>query len=812
QLASACGYTISMERLADPERNPDGSIRFAEYGLVAETRKDAEGKEYDYVPSKFTTTAGDGSTYTVIIGDAIVSEAGYYAQLEGRDKIYILSANGIKDFVLQPVEVLLTPMVTYPSSMNTYFDVEHFIIRDEIDHDKINDLIFKEACLRMGLDVDSMTKEEIEQIDQKELAKHYSEVSAEIYDKLLAEHSRKVCDFSYLDLEERENTMYSSMSFKTDSEYMQGYFPSYDNVNSALYNLYSLAPLRIVKLDPDTDLMEEYGVLEPAHLITYSYDDTDDEGNTFTVYNRISISTKSTSGIYYAYGEITALDEDGEEFYLYTPMLVELYESAVPFLEWSNADWYDPYFVQLNVAYVQDVIYTWGQSSIKFSIDNSATSQMIFLPGRGETHTAKVGDKELTYTIKKVGDRYVLVDGEGNPLSAVHTSDYMVSAQYATKGTVQYPYPQYAKDYMFVETKTDDQNGTYTYYMYYRGSKESGYKLCADVKVLNANGEIINASTVEGKAAYVTDYFYTKSGYLFMLDKKSELAKQLTDGMGTWGDSTVYVTADEQYILIDNSTGTWFTVKTLTPPIYFTDKDTSSMVVNSADRNGVTFYPTGSTPLRFNDTENYFEIYNVAKQSWAKANTSNVTLGVWGHGSYYKTADGSYVLVDANTGDWGYLYLSTVSSGNMVVSANGEQLDYEVTLHTASGKAQNSTAADNFRKMYQGLLYASAEGTSELTEEQMAAFRATPDSECQLKLVITAEDPDGTTRYTIYRFYRYTNLKSYMTIELVDSPDDPGDPQNGQGTFFVQSSFVEKLIADAQRVMNGQEVISTSKN
>ena len=128
---------------------------------------------------------------------------------------------------------------------------------------------------------------------------------------------------------------------------------------------------------------------------------------------------------------------------------------------------------------------------------------------------------DIKFEATKVGDRYVLVDGEGNPLSAVHTSDYMVSAQYATKGTVQYPYPQYAKDYMFVETKTDDQNGTYTYYMYYRGSKESGYKLCADVKVLNANGEIINASTVEGKAAYVTDYFYTKSGYLFMLDKNS---------------------------------------------------------------------------------------------------------------------------------------------------------------------------------------------------------------------------------------------------------------------------------------------------
>ena len=51
-----------------------------------------------------------------------------------------------------------------------------------------------------------------------------------------------------------------------------------------------------------------------------------------------------------------------------------------------------------------------------------------------------------------------------------------------------------------------------------------------------------------------------------------------------------------------------------------------------------------------------------------------------------------------------------------------------------------------------------------------------------------------------------------MTVELVDSPDDAGDPQNGQGTFFVLSTFVEKLIADAQRVVDGQEVVATSKN
>lgn len=808
-LANACGYTLSMERLAEPERNPDGTIRFAEYGLVAETRKDEEGKEYDYVPAKFTTTAGDGTAYTVIIGDPIVSEAGYYAQLQGRNTVYILSASGIKDLVLQPVETMLTPMVTYPSTMNTYFDVEHFVIQTGIDHEKINDAIFKEACNRLGIDLETVNPDEI---DQKALAEKYAEVSNEMYDSLLLQYSKEVCDFSYLDLEERENTMYSSMSFKTDSEYMKGYFPNYDNVNTALYNLYSLATLRIVKLDPDADEMEEYGVMEPAHLISYYYDDVDEEGNTFTVYNRVSVSAKSTTGIYYAYGEIMTKDEDGEYYYLYTPMIVELYESALPFLEWKDIDWYDPYFVQLNIAYVQDVIYSWGQNSIKFGIDNSSTSQMVFIPGRGNGHTATVDGKELSYTVQKIGERYVLTDAEGNALSPIHSSDHMVSAQYANKGTVQYPYPQYARDYMFIENKADDNTGTYTYYMYYRGGKESGYQLCADVKVLNANGETIDARSVQGKVAYETEYFYTKTGYLFMLDKNSALGKQLDASTGSWGESAIYVTAEDKYILIDKQTGTWFEIKTLTPQIYFADRDTSSMVVNSADRNGVTFYPTGNTELRFNETENYFEIYNVAKQSWTKANTSNVTLGVWGNGSYYKTADGNYVLVDGKTGEWGYLYLSTVNSGNMVVSANGSVLDYEVTLHTATGKAQLSTAADNFRKMYQGLLYASVEGESDLTEEQMAAFRATPDDECQLKLTITAEDPDGTTRYTIYRFYRYTNLKSYMTVELVDSPDDAGDPQNGQGNFFVLSTFVEKLIADAERIVNGQEVISTSKN
>lgn len=812
-LANTCGYTISMERLSDPERNPDGTIRFAEYGLVAETRKDKDEEgnefEYEYKPATFTVTAGNGDTFTVIVGDPIVSDAGYYVQLQGRSTVYILSASGITDILLEPLEVLLTPMVSYPTSMNTYFDVEHFVIQSEIDHDKIGELIMKEACNRLGLTLEDLL--DPEKYDEKQLTEAYGKVSEEMYDTLLATYSKKVCDFSYLDLDERENTMYSSMSYKTDSEYMQGYYPNYDNVNSALYSLYSLTTQKIIKLDPDADMLDEYGLLEPGYLVSFYYDDADDEGNTITVFNRISVSKKTSTGMYYAYGEIMAKDDEGDWIYLYTPMIVEIYESAVPFLEWSDVDWYDSYYVQTNIAYIRDLVFTWGQNNISFKVDNTASSQMVFLPGRGSAHVTEIDGESVKFPIAKVGNSYVLLDPDGNPLSPIHTSDFMVSAQYATKGVNEFP----EQGYMFAESVAyDTDKGLYTYYYYFQAGKADNYALSAYSIMVDTQGNTYpeTAKTAQAKPAYESEFFYSKTGYLFMLDKESALASGLDTSAGIWGDGAVYVTADDAYVLIDKQTGTWYTIKELTSKIYFTDKDTSSMVVNSTDKGGLTYYPTGNTPLRFNDSQNQFETYNVAKKEWVKATTANCTLGVWGSGSYYKTPDGSYVLVDSRTGEWGYLYLSNFASNNMVIYANGDKLDYEVELVSATNKKVNSLAADNFRKFYQGLLYASVEGATDLTEAEMQAFRELPDSECQLKILITAEDPDGTQRYAIYRFYRYSNLKSYMTVEMVDSPDDPGNPENGQGSFFVLSTFVEKLISDAQRVLNGEAVVSTSKN
>ena len=97
----------------------------------------------------------------------------------------------------------------------------------------------------------------------------------------------------------------------------------------------------------------------------------------------------------------------------------------------------------------------------------------------------------------------------------------------------------------------------------------------------------------------------------------------------------------------------------------------------------------------------------------------------------------------------------------------------------------------------------------ELSEEEMAELRALDDSKCQLIISIDSEDyakitnptyfPQNNKKQMVFRFYRYSEGRSYMTI-------------NGEGEFFVDASFVEKMLADAKRLEDGILIDSTAKN
>ncbi len=150
----------------------------------------------------------------------------------------------------------------------------------------------------------------------------------------------------------------------------------------------------------------------------------------------------------------------------------------------------------------------------------------------------------------------------------------------------------------------------------------------------------------------------------------------------------------------------------------------------------------------------------------------------------------------------------TVGSSDVRIWADGEELTYSIPTKTATGRDKMVSGVDNFRDFYQSLLTASIEGVADLTEEQKQAYRDAGDEGAQLKIIVHAEDEatlrnpeywtENNKKDMVIRFYQYSERRSFMTI-------------NGQGEFYVLSSFVEKLMADADRVLNQELIEATSK-
>ena len=535
QLSVGCGYTISMQRLENPVRLPDGSIDYSEYGLAPEKRveKNEDGTDkvdengnpviYDYKPTWYTVTTMTNETYTVTLGDPTVSEAGYYARYEDRDTVYILSSANLDAAVLQPVEALINPMMVYPMSLNTYFQVSNFTYRSDIDHYAIYRDMVKEV---IGFDLDTVEpdaegnySEEV-QAKLEEASKAIADMDekdfAKMYDRIFEANSRLVTAFSFIDMDQRTDTLYSSVPYMMSSDYMAGYLPNSDNIGAVLQGLYSMQFDRVAVLSPTDEELEAYNLDIPAHDFSFTYKNA--EGQEFD--NHFILSDKTEDGKYYGYSEIY-------------DMILVIDESQLTYLEWEEIDWYEREYFLFNIAHVQ--------------------------------------------TIK--------LEGAG-----------------------------------------------------------------------------------------------VKSPIVFTLDNSKS----------------------------DQSKG--------------------------------------------------------------------------------------------------------MNSEKLEVYANGQLMDYTLTVTKPSGSQATETASYNFRRFFQALLTASMEGNAELTAEEMEAFRETPDGECLLKLTIHADDGKGSTANICYRFYRYTERKAYFTVEVLDSTTDTGNPTEAQGVFYVLRSFCDKLIADAYRFMEGTEIVVDSKN
>ncbi len=110
QMIVNAGYTLSTFNANVTEED------FVKYGL-------GEGQSDNF----FVLTSTAGKRYTVYIGDETLAGDGYYARYEGRNAIYVLD-DSIERDLLAPVTSIVTPLLAYPSNMNSYYLVRNFAL------------------------------------------------------------------------------------------------------------------------------------------------------------------------------------------------------------------------------------------------------------------------------------------------------------------------------------------------------------------------------------------------------------------------------------------------------------------------------------------------------------------------------------------------------------------------------------------------------------------------------------------------------------------------------------------------------------
>ncbi len=801
-LIMSCSYPLSILKLESPKTLHDGSVDWSEYGLAEEMREntvtDEDGntttEEYKYFPTKATITAKNGDTYTLYIGDATISGDSFYARYAPKGEVFVLASTGIANYLTQSIESVISPSIVHTMTSTDYVHVRDFILYNSIDHKEIERLLGEQFK-----DFDRETAD-------AETVKAYDELYAELFDK----YSEKACHFTFQDLEERENSIYATLPFISHLDYSKGYYINSSSVTMMLQDLYEPEFIRTEKLAPTDGELDAFGLLTPENVISFTYFYNDENGEEQQVYNKVYVSAQNPDGSYYAYSDMY-------------DMIVCIGESTMGFLSWDEFDWYDPSFMQYNINHLNGLVIESGNTNVNFTLDKSQTLDGGFFPITEDTFD---DGKNNSYQIKLDKDKYVLYSKDA-AMNPAYRQGYLIMGIPFSVGAAEYD------NCLFTEVQEadldeDGQKESYIYYYYNVTMNEGKYCLYATVIAVNAQGEqISDAENIVSEPAYSTDCFITGgfSQYMFLLPKDSAAGAQLSElypedkRLGQWIDADIFITADGRYILVNPADGMWSKVASVANPVYIGDKDTGKMSTNAVvyEKNGLseTVYTNTGDTLSYNADTNKFQLYSKTTQTRRDAEKDEVAPAIWCSGDFYVSLTGDLLVLDPISGDAGLFEFST-SKFLASVYADGEELDYTYTVTSDLGSSQKKHATYNFQQFYTGLLFGSFEGMCPLSEEEMQQLRALDDfsgadERCLMKMTMSIEDVKGNTVYPVYRFYKFSERRAYVTIEVLDSPDGESDSNKAYGGFFVLSSYVEKLVSDAGKVVSGTPVDANSK-
>lgn len=274
----SAGYPLAMMKITDDAT----AEQMAEYGL-------------DNPQAYWVLTTTTGEVYQVNVGDILVTAGGYYVALDGRETVYILSTS-LADTILQPVENMITPLLTAGMSQNDYFYADNFTIWHGDD-----------LYLRL------VNKEESE----------FSNSDAIIECKMT---------------------------------YPAPYVPNTNLYYEILYNFIALTGEETVKIGVDAEVLEQYGLADPAYTIYYTFEDYN-----FILY----VSEAQADGSYYAVSNLYGYQ-----------LVAKVSSDMLGFLDYSLFQWISEYPFQEYVTNVASmyVLSGDGETEVSFQLTHGTDS------------------------------------------------------------------------------------------------------------------------------------------------------------------------------------------------------------------------------------------------------------------------------------------------------------------------------------------------------------------------------------------------------------------------------------------------------
>lgn len=373
-LSGFCSSLMVMENGRFGKKIID-KYGLAEYGL-------------DEPQASFTLKTTSGKTYTVLVGDAIVSGNGYYVMLEGREVVYII--NSYYGMLLDPVESYVSPLLTYGMTTTNYPEVSNF---------RVVEYTYGEDGTPSASLVTALT---------------------------------------YWPYEERENTEYQTQSYKMVDEELLAYVPESSSVTSTMESLISLENATVAKLGVTDAVLAEYGLDKPEKLLSYDFKVVDKSGTVYFKY-RYWFSGMTERGTHYVFAELES-STDGEK---YTPMntfdyILEVGRSHLNFLGWDKIDWVEAYYFHINIMLMESMEINSPLGNITFRFDIGANDvEKITATMNGETRNIDIKAFKVLYRNMLFGvlfDETGLSDAEMDALKA-DESKLQLSFRVKTKKT-----------------------------------------------------------------------------------------------------------------------------------------------------------------------------------------------------------------------------------------------------------------------------------------------------------------------------------------------------------------------------------------